>query len=150
MQSFPQGQDGGYVKLIFPQPNDARPLVRTYTVCEQRHNEIDVDFALHSSPGPASQWAMIASPGDQILVGGPGPKKLVNTDADWFLLAGDMTALPAIKVNLAHLPKDARGYLVLQVPTESDFLSLDVPKNIETHWIVTKSASVSRRCTLLP
>ena len=63
---------------------------------------------------------MNAQPGNRILVGGPGPRKLINTSADWILLAGDMTALPAIKINLAHLPRDAKGYVVLEVVDESD------------------------------
>ena len=92
--------------------------MRTYTVSAQRDDEIDVDFALHEAEGPASMWARNAQAGDQVLVGGPGPKKLINNDADWFLLVGDMTALPAITVNLAQLPADARGYAVLEVTTD--------------------------------
>ena len=39
------------------------------------------------------------------MVSGPGPKKLVDMNADWFLIAGDMSALPAISVNLEKLPR---------------------------------------------
>jgi NADPH-dependent ferric siderophore reductase len=79
---FPIDQESAYIKLIFPQGEDARPLMRTYTVSIQRNDEIDVDFALHEAEGPASTWARNAQVGDQILVGGPGPKKLINNDAD--------------------------------------------------------------------
>ncbi|MEZ7502425.1 siderophore-interacting protein [Psychrobacter sp. Arc29] len=133
---FPVDQESAYIKLMFPQGEDARPLVRTYTVSVQRDDEIDVDFALHEAAGPASTWARNAQAGDQVLVGGPGPKKLINNDADWFLLVGDMTALPAITVNLAQLPADARGYAVLEVTTEADQQSLKKPDNVEIHWVV--------------
>jgi NADPH-dependent ferric siderophore reductase len=145
MTSFPQDQEGAYIKLMFPRPGESRPLMRTYTVGEQRCDEIDVDFALHAEEGPASAWAVNARPGHKILVGGPGPKKPINTDADWFLLAGDMTALPAIKVNLAHLPEDARGYVVIEVLEESDIQQLELPVNIEVHWVVNTTADVAGR-----
>ena len=136
LNDFPVDQESAYIKLMFPQGEDARPLVRTYTVSVQRDDEIDVDFALHEAEGPASMWARNAQVGDQVLVGGPGPKKLINNDADWFLLVGDMTALPAITVNLAQLPADARGYAVLEVTTEADQQSLKKPDNVEIHWVV--------------
>jgi len=143
MGSFPKDQDGSYIKLIFPQESAAKPVVRTYTVSAQRPDEIDVDFALHSSPGPASAWSLSARAGDQILVGGPGPKKLINPSADWFLLAGDMTALPAIKVAAQYLPENAKGYLVLEVLEKSDVQTLEVPAGIDVQWIVNAAPGLS-------
>lgn len=136
LNDFPVDQESAYIKLMFPQGEDAKLVVRTYTVSVQRDNEIDVDFALHEAAGPASTWARNAQAGDQVLVGGPGPKKLINNDADWFLLVGDMTALPAITVNLAQLPADARGYAVLEVTSEADKQSLKKPDNVEIHWVI--------------
>ncbi|PCM45994.1 siderophore-interacting protein [Marinobacter sp. ANT_B65] len=136
LAAFPEDQESAYIKLIFPQQGESRPLMRTYTVSGQRSDEIDVDFVLHAADGPASAWGRNAKPGDQILVGGPGPKKLINKDADWYLLVGDMTALPAIAVNLAQLPEDARGYAVLEVLTEADIQPLPHPENVEIHWVI--------------
>ena len=158
LTDFPPDQESAYVKLVFPQPAEARPIVRTYTVSAQRRDEIDVDFALHTAEGPATAWALSALPGNQILVGGPGPKTLINNDADWFLLAGDMTALPAIKVNLAYLPEHAQGYVVLEVVNENDIQPLNVPSGIEVHWVVNSNPAVAgsplldrvKRLTWLP
>ncbi|WP_372863310.1 siderophore-interacting protein [Psychrobacter sp.] len=136
LTDFPADQESAYIKLIFPQGDEARPLMRTYTVSVQRDDEIDVDFALHETEGPASTWARNAQVGEQILVGGPGPKKLINNEADWFLLIGDMTALPAITVNLAQLPADARGYAVLEITTETDKQLLKKPNNVDIHWVI--------------
>lgn len=110
--------------------------MRTYTVSVQRDDEIDVDFALHETEGPASAWARNAQVGEQILVGGPGPKKLINNEADWFLLIGDMTALPAITVNLAQLPADAHGYAILEITTEADKQLLKKPDNVDINWVI--------------
>ncbi|SIS74377.1 siderophore-interacting protein [Neptunomonas antarctica] len=136
LNSFPANQASTYIKLIFPQPADARPLLRTYTVRQQRASEIDVDFVIHDAAGPASAWAVQATPGDRILVGGPGPKKEIDPTSDWFLLIGDMTALPAISVNIASLPHDATGYAVIEVIDASDIQALPHPENFELHWVI--------------
>lgn len=133
---LPEDQESAYIKLIFPQGEGERPLMRTYTIRHQRQSEIDVDFALHDQMGPASSWALNAQPGDRILIGGPGPRKLINPQADWFLLVGDMTALPAISVNLAELPANASGYAVIEVTSESDIQTLDHPEDVELHWVI--------------
>ncbi len=136
MANYPSDQESAYVKLMFPQEGDQTPLKRSYTIRQQRPMEIDLDFVLHDPLGPASSWAKQAQPGDRILVGDPGPKKLINPDADWFLLVGDMAALPAISVNLEHLPDDASGYAVIEIPSEADIQKLKAPPNIELHWEV--------------
>lgn len=136
LAGFPDDQESAYIKLLLPQDDSDTPVMRTYTVRKQRADAIDVDFALHDAPGPASSWAVTARPGDRILIGGPGPKKLLNPEADWFLLAGDMTALPAISVNLSLLPDDARGYAVLEVMTSDDIQPLTCPPGIELIWVV--------------
>lgn len=136
IDTFPGDQESAYIKLIFPAPGSDKNLMRTYTVRHQRADQFDVDFVLHEDSGPASQWAKDAKPGDSIVVGGPGPKKLVDNSADWFLIAGDMTALPAISVNLEQLPTDARGHAFIEVIDESDIQPLRHPAGVELHWLV--------------
>ncbi|MFC6631860.1 siderophore-interacting protein [Microbulbifer taiwanensis] len=140
MEGFPAQQESAYVKLVFPQPGEARPLMRTYTIRRQRAGEIDIDFAIHDHAGPASSWARGAQSGDCIQVGGPGARKLINPEADWFLLAGDMTALPAISVNLELLPESARGCAVIAVIDEADIQVLAHPPGIDIHWVVAARA----------
>lgn len=136
MSRFPDDQESAYIKLFFPREDGEKPLVRTYTVRHHRPGEIDVDFNLHQPAGPAASWAASTQPGDRILVGGPGPKKMINPDADWHLLAGDMTSLPAISVNLEQLPDDACGHAVISILHEDDAQPLKHPANIKLHWIV--------------
>jgi NADPH-dependent ferric siderophore reductase len=57
LRDFPQGQDGGYFKLILePGTEGKKALMRTYTIRRQRETEIDVLFALHGghAAGPAT------------------------------------------------------------------------------------------------
>lgn len=140
LEGFPDDSDGGYVKLRLAEPesDDGKPLVRTYTVrhYDMKAQELAVDFVVHESDGPAVNWARNCKPGDEIKVGGPGPKKLLNQEADWFLLVGDMSALPAISANIERLAPDAKGYALLEIINEADKQSLKVPDGLQLEWII--------------
>jgi NADPH-dependent ferric siderophore reductase len=136
LADFPADQTSAYIKLRLPDQAAGREVVRTYTVRSHRSDEIDVDFALHEECGPATLWAMNTEAGDSIMVGGPGPRKLVHPDADWYLLVGDMTALPAISGNLELLPDTARGNAVIEVMDEADIQDLQKPPHINIEWVI--------------
>lgn len=141
MADFPAGQVGGYVKLrLGTDPQTGKPIVRTYTIRNQREGEIDIDFALHASTdgdeGPATNWAKSARAGDMIEVGGPGPAKPLPEGADFYLVAGDMTALPAIGANLERLDRDAKGAAYIEIISEADCQVIDHPAGVKLHWIV--------------
>jgi len=115
-----------------------KPIKRTYTVVEYRKtsNELDIDFALHTDSGPATQFALNAKPGDTVGIAGPSQNKLVDVTADWFLIAGDMTALPAIAANIKHLPKNATGYLVIEVQESADKRDFQIPDSMSVQWLI--------------
>ncbi|WP_108163364.1 SIP domain-containing protein [Saccharospirillum sp. MSK14-1] len=140
---FPTDQASAYFKFLFPREGHDKPLMRTYTIRHQRDDEIDVDFALHEPAGLASHWAQTVQPGERIDIRGPGPKKMVNFEADWFLLVGDMTSLPAISVNLEQLPDNAQGHVVLEVTDNSDIQPLQHPPGVKLHWVIAPSADPS-------
>ena len=143
LAGFPEDSEGGYVKLQPGAPGDSdKPLVRTYTIRSFRpatadsEAELNIDFVTHESEGPAAKWAMNCVPGDTIKVGGPGPRKSLDHPADWFLLVGDMSALPAISVNLERLPADAVGHVLLEVISPDDRQPLNVPPGMTVEWFV--------------
>lgn len=140
LHGFPDETDGAYVKLRLAEPEAEgdKPLIRTYTVRYFRSEpcEMDIDFVLHDVDGPAADWARACAPGDRIRLGGPGPKKIADHSADWFLFAGDMSALPAIGANLEALPRDARGYALCEIIDAADKQDIDAPDGIEIQWIV--------------
>jgi NADPH-dependent ferric siderophore reductase len=139
LADFPAGQDGGYLKLRIPgAPSADKPFVRTYTIRRQTADALDLDFVLHGeegSGGPAVSWAQTTKPGDRIAVGGPGPAKLLP-EADWYLVVGDMTALPAMAVNIEALPDHAVGHAVIEIQTEEDRQDLRHPKGFEIQWLI--------------
>lgn len=141
LAGFPAEQAGGYVKLrLAPEAGSTKPAVRTYTIRAQRDDAIDVDFVLHEDAGgeagPATDWAMKARKGDRIEVSGPGPAKPLPADAGFYLVAGDMAALPAIAVNLANLPGSARGFAAIEIQDEADRQDLERPSGFEIEWLV--------------
>lgn len=141
LSGFPGDSNSAYIKLKMTSPppdSNERPMIRTYTVRDFDADklELDVDFVMHEDQGPASDWAKAARPGDRMTILGPGPKKLVDYSADWFLLAGDMSALPAISANIEGMPNDARGHVVLEIIDAADRQDLDFPPDIKVEWIV--------------
>ena len=70
------------------------------------------------------------------MIGGPGPRKLVHDTADWYLLVGDMTALPAISGNLELLPDTARGTAIIEVMDQSDIQELAKPPHLDIVWVI--------------
>lgn len=137
LRDFPTGYEGGYIKLVFP-GGLKRPVVRSYTVREfsPASPAVTIDMVAHGDSGPAASWASRTSIGEEVQITGPGACKPINTDADWFILAGDMSAMPAISVNIDRLPSSAAGDIVLEVISEQDQLDLKVPEGMNVHWVV--------------
>lgn len=79
-------------------PAEDRPIMRSFTVRSLTPDHLVIDFVLHPHGGPASQWALTARPGDTLARYGPAEeyRRDLPLDADWILLAGDETALPAV------------------------------------------------------
>ena len=140
---FSDNDKGGYIKFMFTKiKNESyKELVSPYTIRNFRKEklEIDIDFVIHKDgEGIASSWASKVIVGDKIKISGPGPKQKVNENQDWYFFIGDMSALPAISVNLESLPKNSRGITIIEVLSQSDIINLVKPKNISINWIVNE------------
>jgi NADPH-dependent ferric siderophore reductase len=144
-----------YVKLLFPQPGvdyptpidldvvrrdyprDQWPTTRTYTVrwYDADAGELAIDFVTHGDEGFAAPWAVSAQPGDEVIVRGPGGAYAPNPNADWHLLVGDESALPAIGAALEALPPDAPAQVFLQVGDESEVQKLPSAADVTSTWL---------------
>jgi NADPH-dependent ferric siderophore reductase len=127
-------------------PEDRRNPIRTYTVraTRPRLREIDVDFVLHGSTGPASAWAERAAVGDEVALVAPnarfpGPTGgfawRPPTAATRLLLAGDETAVPAVCAIVESLPPGRPVRVLLEVPSPADVLPLPAPEGVEITWL---------------
>jgi NADPH-dependent ferric siderophore reductase len=135
-----------HIKLIFdaapalapgvsaqPPPQAARATTRTYT--PRRFNpdahELDVDFVVHGE-GPASTWAQQAAVGQTLTIAGPGRSYRVDPTADWYLLAGDDTAIPAIGTILETLPPAMKVLGLVEIVDAAEEHSLARP---DIRWL---------------
>lgn len=150
-----------YVKLVFPKPGvdypeplDMRalrgvlppedmPTVRTYTALfpDLEAGTLAIDFVVHGDTGVAGPWAASAAPGDRLLVNGPGGAYRPDPDADWHLLAGDESAVPAISAalaDLADLAEQAAGVpvrVVLLVDSPDHEPALTTPPDTDVRFL---------------
>jgi NADPH-dependent ferric siderophore reductase len=114
-----------------------RPLTRTYTVSRYSSEtcEIDFDFVLHDDAGPASDWAKRARPGDRLIFVGPSPAYQPDPTADWHLLAGDETALPAIAAILRVLRPGVPARVFVEVEDAAEEQPLPSSADVQVTWL---------------
>jgi NADPH-dependent ferric siderophore reductase len=142
LAEFPTSYEGGYVKLVFPVEGSTKVIMRTYTIRKFNPYDLslDIDLVLHGEldkhSGPASAWAAHTKLGDTMQMFGPGKVKAASLEANWFLFAGDMTALPAISCQLEQLPENSNGYAVIEINSEQDKQSLQKPDGINILWVI--------------
>jgi NADPH-dependent ferric siderophore reductase len=144
-----------YVKILFPRPGvtypspfdpaviretlprDQQPVVRTYTVRRWRPEvpELWLDFVVHGDAGIAGPWAAAVKVGDPIHFMGPGGGYAPDPAADWHLLAGDESALPAIAAALEGMPAGATVKAFIEVEDASEEQKLETPADAEITWL---------------
>lgn len=115
---------------------DERLLFRTYTVrrWDAKTQELDVDFAQHGV-GAATSWARRVQPGERVRIAGPKSSAPHPRGADWTLVAGDETALPAIGRWLEEWPQGAPGQVFIEIGHDSHRQDLPVPDGVTVTWL---------------
>ncbi len=128
----PRNRDDGTVDW----PAGSFPYGRTYTVrrFDETARELTLDFAAHDG-GLAATWSRTVRPGDTVLVAGPKHSASLPADADWMLLAGDDTALPAIAHCLETLPAHLPATVVVEVAEPSHRQSLHSAADVDITWL---------------
>jgi NADPH-dependent ferric siderophore reductase len=134
----PAGDEMRWYQAFLAIPEDERPWMRGFTVrwYDPARGEIDVDFVLHGDAGPAVRWARSAAPGQ--LLGRYGPSRIYARPlgvADWYLFAGDETALPAIGSLLESLPGDARALVYAEVADPAEEQRLSTSEGVTVEWV---------------
>ena len=126
------GPDGN----AFPEDRP-RPQSRAYTPRRWRPDamELDVDFALHDH-GPGAAWAASVKEGDPAVISGrAGGAHFPDPDADWHLVAGDESALPAVGTLLEALPPGAKATVLVEVQDADEEQELESPADLQARWI---------------
>ncbi|MBB5120616.1 FAD-binding protein [Streptomyces eurocidicus] len=151
-----------YVKLLFPVagvdypepldmeavrrdlPRDQWPATRTYTVrsFDREARELAIDFVVHGDEGLAGPWAASVEPGAELYFLGPGGGYAPDPAADWHLLAGDESALPAIAAALEAIPAGVPVHAFVEVADAAEEQPLTVPEGVEVVWLHRAGAPV--------
>jgi len=144
-----------YVKLIVPPPGasyrapfdqdevkatlprEEWPRTRTYTVqdWDPEKLRLTIDFVHHGDTGVAGPWAAAAEPGDTLQLIGPGGAYAPDPGADWHLMVGDESVVPAISASLARVPDDVPVHVLLEVGGPDDELELTSPGDLRVTWL---------------
>jgi NADPH-dependent ferric siderophore reductase len=151
-----------YVKLLFPvpgvaypepfdidavrrdMPRDQWPRLRSYTVraWNPRALELTIDFVYHGDEGLAGPWAANAQVGDEVMFQGPGGAYAPSREADWHLLVGDESALPAIAASLEALPSGAPAWVFIEVAGPEEEQELTTAGDAKIVWLHRGDAPV--------
>lgn len=144
-----------YVKLVFPpeaapyhsaeefaamRPDLApehRPSLRTYTIraYDEQAGELTLDFVYHGDEGIAGPWAAAAKVGDELMMLGPGGGYAPDPTADWHLLIGDESALPAIAAAAESVPAGVPVFAYVEVAGANEEQPLTSPGRLEVTWV---------------
>lgn len=138
-----------HIKFIFQDVDSGETLMRDYTPrhFDPERQELSIEFALHGE-GSACRWAQQARPGQTATIAGPRGSLLIAGDYDWYLLAGDATALPAIRRCVEELPTNSRIRVMLQMPEDYSADEWQAHPHIDLHLQHTDSALLEQLQTL--
>jgi NADPH-dependent ferric siderophore reductase len=156
LEGFTTKGPAEHIKVLFARPGESQPVLpewgpegpilkegqayppsRTYTPRFWRPDalELTVDFMLHGE-GLASDWARNARSGDVMAVSGqPGGAWTVDSEASWYLLAADESALPGLATILEALPAGKRATVVVEVRDEDEHQPLESPAQLDVTWL---------------
>lgn len=132
-------------RTLWPKGEDAL-IRRVYTVrrVDRAAGSIDVDMVLHQDDhaephsAPGSACAARAQPGDPVGVMGPGGNR--PPQADWYVLAGDETALPVIARIAEALPAGCRVHAFIEVADAAEEQPILSHADLRLSWLHREGA----------
>ena len=122
----------------------ARPLPRrsgrpgAATPCaswDAETRELVLDFVVHADEGWPARWALNAQPGDVLVFEGPSGDYRPTPAADWHLLVGDESALPAIAASLEAMTSGERAVVRLVCDGPGAPGRPDHPADLDLEWL---------------
>ncbi|MFJ9212254.1 siderophore-interacting protein [Streptomyces sp. NPDC102264] len=133
--SYPEPFDIERIRAEFPR--DQWPANRTYTVrgWDPAARELAIDFVVHGDEGLAGPWAARARPGETVRFLGPGGLYVPDPAADWHLLVGDESALPAIAASLERMPAGALVHAFVEISGAEEEQKVTTPDGTGITWL---------------
>lgn len=118
-------------------PRREWPARRRFTVrrWDQVARELTIDFVVHGDEGVAGRWAASAAKGDVLVFDGPAGGYRPEPTADWHLLVGDESALPAIAASVEGLPPGASAVVRVVCDGPDHQVELDSAATLDVAWL---------------
>jgi NADPH-dependent ferric siderophore reductase len=124
-----------YVKLKIAPLGESEPRTRTYTVRDWDGDRLTIDFVVHGHEGVAGPWAAAAQPGDELLLLGPGGAYTPDPEADWHLMVGDSSVIPAVAASLRRIPAGVPVHVLLEVDGPEEEQPLTTAGDLQLTWL---------------
>lgn len=153
LERFASAAPDDHVKLIFPFPgkteielpelgergisrNATRPPMRDYTPrrFDAVAGELVIDIVIHGD-GPGATWAAGAAPGTTVGQVGPRGSAVIDGTPEWYLLAGDETAIPSIGRRLEELDDAAQVIVRIETDGPEHEVPLAAGPNADVAWL---------------
>ncbi len=145
LSGFASTGSDDHIRLFFPageiDPADVAGFreapSREYTPLAWNADEgwLDLEFAVHGDAGIAAPWAATAPLGAMIGQGGPRGSKVLTGSPDSWLLAGDETAIPAIRRFLALAGPAATGLVLIETADAEHDVPVEAPAGIRVEYV---------------
>jgi NADPH-dependent ferric siderophore reductase len=118
-------------------PREQRPFRRRITVrrWDPESRRLTLEFVTHGDSGAAGPWAARAQAGDALVFTGPAGAYNPDRAADWHLMVGDESALPAIAASLEAVPSGAPVVARLVCDGPEHELALTSPGRLDLAWV---------------
>lgn len=132
---------GQALVLMIPLP-DGETGRRDYTIrgMDLRAGTISIDFVLHGET-PAPIWARNARPGDRIEARGPRGGTVLRPDAEWHLMTGDETCIPAIAHLLETMPARTKAFVFVEVADADGEIAFETQADAAVRWVHRQGAA---------
>ncbi|HEX7132004.1 MAG TPA: siderophore-interacting protein, partial [Iamia sp.] len=120
----------------FRAADGAKAPIRTLTPVDPDPvaGHLTLDVVRHDA-GLLTPWADATGPGSEVAVSGTGRGYTVDPEAEAHLLAGDETALPALRQVLAATPDDVPVRLLAEVRSPEARVAFPDRPGLEIHWL---------------
>ncbi len=100
--------------------------------------ELELEFVGHDGDGVGATWAWQAPIGAPVGIGGPRGSTVLQGRPDVWFLAGDETAIPAIRRFLALAGPHATGRVLIEVPEPGREVPVAHPSGVELEYVHRK------------
>ncbi len=132
--TWKRGQD---LVLELPQA-DGTTARRHYTIRKHDGHTIAIDFVLHGG-SPAGDWARAANIGDRIAAVGPRGHTYVRP-ADWHLMIGDETCIPALFAMIEGLSRTDRVFAFIEIADDAERQTVESAAAVNITWLPRNGA----------